>query len=232
MLDKRFLIAPCLMLLAACPGSLSFSYTPLEPAAPSGVNQSVVGATGGNAAASGTAGDPGPDASSAAAGATGSSGTAGAAGTTGVAGGSGGAGAGGSAVTTGAAGTTGTTGSTGTGSVPLSCSNAPAILQANCWSCHTSPPQTIYANLDLESSGVAARLVGVAAYTGASGACAGRGNLLDPGTLPATGILIEKINFSQTCGSGMPFAALAPLSQSDLDCLQAWANGLVASAGN
>jgi hypothetical protein len=120
----------------------------------------------------------------------------------------------------------------GDGVIALDCPNAAAILQASCGSCHLSPPQPIYANLDLLSPGVAARLVGVPAYTGAAGACSGQGNLLNAGTLPATGILIDKIDFLQTCGTGMPFGTATPLSAGDRQCLHAWASGLVAAVGS
>jgi hypothetical protein len=153
-------------------------------------------------------------------------------GLTGGSGGTGEAGATGAGGAIGAAGAGGTVGAGGDGSVATSCANAATVLATNCTQCHSGPtPPTIYANLDLQSPGVAARLVGVVAYTGASGACAGQGNLLDPGALPATGILIDKINFAQSCGVGMP-SGLPMLSQSDVDCLQAWANGLVASVGS
>jgi hypothetical protein len=115
--------------------------------------------------------------------------------------------------------------------VAIGCADAPSILQASCSACHTNPPQPIYANLDLISPGVAARLVGVPAYTGASGACGGKGDLLDAGNLPATGILMDKLNFTQTCGLGMPYGTAIPLSTQDRNCLQAWANGLVAGTG-
>jgi hypothetical protein len=61
--------------------------------------------------------------------------------------------------------------------------------------------------------------------------CAGKGNWLNRGVLPATGVLIDKINQPPgVCGNPMPFAA-PKLAQVDLDCLQAWANGLVNSVG-
>jgi hypothetical protein len=86
----------------------------------------------------------------------------------------------------------------------------------------------------LMSAGVAQRLVGkpAAAAAGTNGAmCTGKGNLLDRGTLPATGILLDKINFrAGVCGSTMPLGG-TKLAQADLDCLQAWANGLVSSIG-
>jgi hypothetical protein len=124
------------------------------------------------------------------------------------------------------------TGGGGGTSVPTSCANATTVLGNNCVPCHTNPPSLIYANLDLLSPGFAQRLVGKPAYTGASGSCGGMGNLLNPTTLPATGILIDKINFVQTCGVGMPATSSVPMSAGDVSCLQAWANGLVAGVGN
>jgi hypothetical protein len=57
-------------------------------------------------------------------------------------------------------------------------------------------------------------------------------SLLNLGTLPATGILIDKINFKSTCGASMPYGNPQKLPSTALDCLQAWANGPVASVGN
>jgi hypothetical protein len=115
------------------------------------------------------------------------------------------------------------------GAVTTSCANATAVLTTNCFTCHNSPPPIIYADLDLMSAGVAQRLVGKPAYTGASGACQGMGNLLNAGVLPATGILMDKILGNPTCGATMPYA-LPLLSPADQACLQAWANGLVAGS--
>lgn len=116
------------------------------------------------------------------------------------------------------------------GTLPTSCANATSVLQINCGVCHTSPPQVVYANLDLTSATGIGRLVGQAAYTGASGACAGMGSILNKGPLPATGILIDKINNHQACGASMPYN-LPLMSSPDIACLQAWANGLVSAAG-
>ena len=129
----------------------------------------------------------------------------------------------------------GSGGQTGADAGPIvtACANAMTVLQDNCTSCHNPGSDTIYANLDLMTDGVAARLVGQAASTAttANGMCGGKGNLLNRGTLPATGILIDKINFKTgVCGIGMPFGG-SKLAQIDLDCLQAWANGLVSSVG-
>jgi hypothetical protein len=119
-------------------------------------------------------------------------------------------------------------------SVPLSCDNSEIVLQVNCTTCHSPGAATFSAGLDLMSDGVAMRLVGKPAATANvnNGAmCAGKGNLLNRGTLPATGILIDKINaITGLCGFPMPLEG-DKLQQEDLDCLQAWANGLVNSIG-
>jgi hypothetical protein len=116
------------------------------------------------------------------------------------------------------------------GGVETSCANATTVLQACTAACHNAGAKAAYANLDLMSDGVAARLVGVAAATANNGLCGGKGNLLNRATLPATGIFIDKITGQQTCGGSMPFAA-ALLNATDQACLKAWANGLVASVG-
>jgi hypothetical protein len=131
---------------------------------------------------------------------------------------------------TGAGGSIGGGAGGGTGNVITSCANAMTVLASNCFDCHGSSP--IYANLDLMSAGVETRLVGVAASVGAPmSMCAGKGNLLNHGTLPATGILIDKINNRQTCGGLMPYLAGMTIAAADIDCLQQWANGLVATVG-
>lgn len=98
--------------------------------------------------------------------------------------------------------------------------------------CHGSPPAVVFGGLDLQTAGVAGRVVGKAAFTGAGGLCGEMGDLLEPGTLPATGILMDKIRFAQDCGAGMPFGALAPLAAAEQECLQGWANDLVMTADN
>jgi hypothetical protein len=119
-------------------------------------------------------------------------------------------------------------------SVPLSCNNAMVVLQDNCIGCHTTLTAPYVGDLDLSSAGVAQRLVGkpTAAVSATNNAmCSGKGNLLNRGTLPATGIFIDKINqIPGVCGNPMPLGA-AKLAQPDIDCLQSWANGLVNSVG-
>ena len=125
------------------------------------------------------------------------------------------------------AGMGGSSGGGDDGGVVTSCANAMAVLQTNCGACHTTASPA-FANLDLLSANPAARLVGVAGNS--AGMCSGKGNLLNRGAPPATGILIDKITGHQTCGASMPFGA-SMLNATDLTCLQQWANGLVASVG-
>jgi hypothetical protein len=118
------------------------------------------------------------------------------------------------------------------GDVPTSCADADGIIRTACGGCHTNPPVPVYAGLDLVSPGVAQRLVGHPTDTSTYGACKGKGNLLDRGVLPATGILIDKITHdTPSCGLSMPYD-IPLLSDADQSCLQAWANGLVESVGN
>jgi hypothetical protein len=109
--------------------------------------------------------------------------------------------------------TSSASGSTGTGAVDP-CGDVPAdILAAKCGGngCHgTKNPQN---DLDLESPGVAARVVGVAAK-------------LCPGTLakpsdPESSILYTKLLETNLCSSRMPLAR-PPLSQKEIDCVKIW----------
>jgi hypothetical protein len=56
------------------------------------------------------------------------------------------------------------------------------------------------------------------------------GSLLNRGTWPGTGIFVDKFNFTQSCGSGMPYLA-SKMSDTEIACLPAWANGLVTLVG-
>jgi len=145
-------------------------------------------------------------------------------------------GAGGSGNMTGAGGSSSGNPDAGhdAGAVPLSCDNSMLVLENNCIGCHSMSDGPFVGGLDLETAGVAQRLVGkpTATMTATNQAmCAGKGNLLNRGTLPAKGILIDKINqLPGVCGNPMPLGG-AKLQPEDLDCLQAWANGLVNSVG-
>ncbi|MEP7119645.1 MAG: hypothetical protein ABJE95_02000 [Byssovorax sp.] len=107
----------------------------------------------------------------------------------------------------------GASGSTGTGSADP-CGDVPAaILAAKCGGsgCHgTMSPQN---GLDLESPGVAARVVDKPAKL-----CPGI--LADPSD-PASSIIYTKLLATNVCSAQMPLAR-PPLSQKEIDCVKAW----------
>jgi len=121
---------------------------------------------------------------------------------------------------------------TGGGGDLQNCDRAMTILASNCNSCHSKASASAFGDLDLESAGVASRLVDKPASTntGANAKCGGKGNLINKGTNPATGIFIDKINFKAgECGDGMPYLG-SKLPTADLQCLTQWATWL--AAGN
>ena len=126
-------------------------------------------------------------------------------------------------------GGSGGTGGTDSG-VATSCATSSSVLQV-CYTCHNSGSASSFANLDLMTAGVETRLVNVpAATSGGMAACGGKGFLLNKGVVPATGILIDKLKGTQTCGISMPWDQ-PMLGAADIACLQAWANGLVTTVG-
>jgi hypothetical protein len=102
--------------------------------------------------------------------------------------------------------------SSGSGNDP--CGDVPAaILTPNCGGggCHgTMGPQN---DLDLESPGVAARVVGVTAKV-----C--QGILADPSS-PETSVIYTKLLADTTCGLQMPLSR-PPLSAMDIECVKTW----------
>ena len=106
-----------------------------------------------------------------------------------------------------------------------------AILNTSCAmtsGCHG--PGALSAGLDLRPPVPASRLVGVAPSSGTNG-CDGM-NFLEPGQSPARGLMITNLNPNPTCGYQMPFLGPTYLSQTDIACLQQWANGLVSGGSN
>ncbi len=120
----------------------------------------------------------------------------------------------------------GTSASTGSGVVDP-CGDVPAdILATSCGGngCHgVKAPQN---GLDLESPGVATRVVGVAAKL-----CPG---ILAKPSDPANSVIYTKLLADNTCGARMPLAKPA-LSQQEMDCVKTWignqASGTSTGAG-
>jgi hypothetical protein len=130
----------------------------------------------------------------------------------------------------GQAGSTGNAGSgpagAGGGATFPSCAIEPTMLLKNkCGmaSCHT-PNNTNAGGLDLSSDGVASRLVGVTS-AGDNGAQCNSMVYLNPGSNPATGLLIDKLT-APTCGDMMP--SLGAWTDTNTQCVQEWAKSVTA----
>ncbi|HEY2902633.1 MAG TPA: hypothetical protein VGL59_18755 [Polyangia bacterium] len=97
--------------------------------------------------------------------------------------------------------------------------------------CHVAAAAPAFAGFDMTTSGWEKRLVGAAspATAPSSSMCKGMGRIYLNRTLPATGLFLDKVKPNPPCGVQMP-QALAPLSSSEVDCIQRWANNVVADA--
>jgi hypothetical protein len=102
---------------------------------------------------------------------------------------------------------------------------APALIQSRCAisPCHDAVSKQ--GDLDLETAGVAARLVGVSPDGTGGSFCAGFGPYLVPQSSPATGLFLDKLQPSPLCGVQMPNLGLH-LSAIQISCLTDWATGL------
>ena len=104
--------------------------------------------------------------------------------------------------------------------------NAPAMVlsTARCAGagCHSSTqPQGV----DLMSPGLVARLLNVKPTTGAC--MPGGMAYLTPGSTPATGLLLDKLKATPSCGLTMPFGGLGgALNDSELACVNDWATAV------
>ena len=89
------------------------------------------------------------------------------------------------------------------------------------------------ANFDMATSDWQTQLVGVDPKGDGlnPSLCAGQGPYLAAGTLPATGLFMEKLkeNTTPACGVLMPQVG-TKLTASEFDCVQSWANALVMTA--
>jgi hypothetical protein len=95
--------------------------------------------------------------------------------------------------------------------------DAPSILASSCGGEGCHGPSEPAVGLDLVSSGLAGRLVGVTAS--ADGECAER-PLIDPAE-PGASLLGAKTSTAPPCGSRMPLAG-SFLSRAEQACLEEW----------
>jgi hypothetical protein len=130
--------------------------------------------------------------------------------------------------TTGVAGSTGAAGmgAGGSGSFP-SCSIEPLTLIKNkCGlaGCHVAN-NTNAGGLDLNSDGVASRLVGVQTTGDNASECGGMTYLI-AGSSPAMGLFIDKLTDPPPCGVKMP--NLGSWNDTNTQCLTQWATSVTA----
>jgi hypothetical protein len=127
---------------------------------------------------------------------------------------------------TGTAGTGGGGGGTGGGNC-----NVPKLFEDKGCSipgCHAAANPA--GGLDMVTSGWETRLVGKAAGAATGGTaslCGGMNRvLLTAGSVPATGLFIDKLKANPPCGERMPNVPLSELTNDEIACVQAWANAL------
>ncbi len=125
-------------------------------------------------------------------------------------------------------GGTGTTAGTG-GTNGAGCADGGAqIVGSSCATigCHDST--SMEGGLDLTpNSAIGSRLVGVTSTgNGPDSVCGGKTYLVASSN-PASGLLIDKIKGTQTCGAGMPYPGATLLPTSQQACIEQWAEGLI-----
>lgn len=114
-------------------------------------------------------------------------------------------------------------GATSTPGTDASCPNIPQLFAATCTasSCHSSSNKA--QGLDLQSPGLAARLVGVPATEGP-------GALINP-SAPSQSIIYVKLQPNPAFGARMPLGA-APLDSATIACVLAWITQVATAQGD
>lgn len=113
------------------------------------------------------------------------------------------------------------------------CANAANIFKNHTCTtvCHLAAnAASVGGGFDMTTSGWEKRLVGNGPSDSApsTNMCKGKGLVyLKAGIQPATGLFIDKLKPNPPCGVQMP-QLLAPLAQTEIDCVQMWANNVVA----
>jgi hypothetical protein len=115
----------------------------------------------------------------------------------------------------------------------LSCDPTTAFNNGKCSSSGCHDMNGYAANFSMATTGWETHLVGVNPMGGGTlaSACTANGPYLMPGVQPAAGLFMLKIKGGGgLCGLQMPFG-MTPLSSTDQDCIQKWANMIVMNAG-
>jgi hypothetical protein len=96
------------------------------------------------------------------------------------------------------------------------------LLPETCATAYCHGAAKAAASLDLESPGLARRLVGVRGSMGCRSVA-----LVDP-LRPEASLMVAKLRATPGCGARMPLAG-TPLTAAQLECVRAWAEGLAGS---
>jgi hypothetical protein len=126
-------------------------------------------------------------------------------------------------------------GDAGMGGRPMGCANATSIFtNKTCTTiCHSAAGAPAFGGFDMTGAGWPNRLVGgmPPAQTMANmNKCGGMTPplvYLKPNVQPAQGLFLDKLKPNPSCGVQMPMA-MPGLGQADMDCIQNWANNVVA----
>jgi hypothetical protein len=119
------------------------------------------------------------------------------------------------------------------GNLPPGCATAAGVFSSHSCTtvCHTTAGSTAFGGFDMQTAGWEKKLVGgmPPAQTMANMNKCGGMNLvyLKAGMQPAQGLFIDKLKPNPPCGVQMP-QNLAALSDSEVTCIQNWANNIVA----
>ena len=118
----------------------------------------------------------------------------------------------------------------GGGTGVQACDPTPIFRMKFCFAANCHDAMGTAANFDMATTDWQTRLVGVDPKGGGANPslCAGQGPYLAAGTLPATGLFMDKVKETTTpaCGVLMPQVG-TKLTASEFDCVQSWANALV-----
>jgi hypothetical protein len=119
---------------------------------------------------------------------------------------------------------------TGGAGMPPACDPTPIFNDRSCANIGCHDQFGTAANFDMKTAGWQTRLVGVNPKGGGANPsmCGSNGPYLATDMQPATGLFLAKLkpNTTPPCGVLMPQIG-TPLSSTDFDCVQSWANALV-----
>jgi hypothetical protein len=115
----------------------------------------------------------------------------------------------------------------------MGCANATQIFKNRSCStvCHTTLAAPGYGGFDMTLPGWEKKLVGMGPPDNApdTNKCKGKGLVyLKKDIQPADGLFMQKLRANPPCGVQMPMTVSPPLPASEMDCVQKWANSIVA----